>query len=71
MKGKEVRVLSTEYSIEELESQHASLLPEREALGFINITNIVALNLAIAVNAGGAGSIAAAVANQFISVNQH
>jgi hypothetical protein len=63
-------VLSTDYSVEELESQHASLLPEREALGLINLTNIIAVNLAIAVNAGTAGSLASAVANQWISVSQ-
>ena len=51
-------------TVEELERQEASLLPTREALSLINITNIVAINLAIAVNAATVNSTAAATAIQ-------
>jgi hypothetical protein len=34
----------------------ADLVPEREALGFIDIATITAVNLAIAVNAGNLGA---------------
>ena len=55
----------------ELEATSAELLPAREALAFINITNITAVNLAIAVNAASVGSVAQAVALQGIVVRQH
>jgi hypothetical protein len=56
-------VVCTDYSSEELVGQHASLLPEREALAWINLTNIIAINLAIAVNAATVGAVANAAIN--------
>jgi len=50
--------------------QSAELLPMREALALINITNITAVNLAIAVNAGTIGSTATAVALQHLAAFQ-
>jgi hypothetical protein len=55
----------------EIASQSAELLPTREALALVNITNITAVNLAIAVNAASIGSVAAANAFQYIAVYQH
>ncbi|MEV0798213.1 MULTISPECIES: hypothetical protein [unclassified Kribbella] len=50
--------------------QSAELLPTREALALINITNITAVNLAIAVNAGTIGSTATAAALQHLAAFQ-
>jgi len=56
----------------ELESVTAELLPSREALSWlnINVANITAVNMAVAVNAGTHGSTADAVALQEIYVLQ-
>ena len=51
-------------TVEELEGQQATLLPAREALSLFNFTNIVAINLALAVNAASFGSPAIATAVQ-------
>ena len=60
----------TELSIAELHDQHAAILPEREALGLINIANPVGVNLSIAVNAASFGSAATAIAGQGLTVGQ-
>lgn len=57
-------------SVAELEATTVELLPSRETLAWINIANINAVNLAIAVNAGTFGSYAYASANQLIGVSQ-
>jgi hypothetical protein len=49
---------------EELDREEAIALPDRETLALINITNIAAINLAVAVNAATIGSSAAALALQ-------
>lgn len=56
----------------ELEGVSAELLPAREALSWItvNIANVTAVNMALAVNAGTFGSYANAVALQDIQVYQ-
>jgi hypothetical protein len=54
----------------ELEATTAELLPARETLAWINVTNITAVNLAIAINAASCGSVASAVALQGIAVSQ-
>ena len=54
----------------ELEATTVELLPSRETLAFINIANITAVNLALAVNAGTFGSVAYASANQLVVVGQ-
>jgi hypothetical protein len=57
-------------SVAELEATTVELLPSRETLAWINIANITAVNLALAVNAGTFGSVAYASANQLIGVSQ-
>jgi len=60
-----------------LDGEAVELLPDRAALGGwcygpqggINITTVTAINIAIAVNAGGAGSSAVALALQGISIH--
>ena len=67
------QALRTGLSIAELEVEQAELLPAREALGGYggyNVANIWASNTALAINAGSWGSLAAASANQYISVYQ-
>jgi len=59
-----------ELSMTELEATSVELLPSRETLAFINIANVTAVNLAIAVNAATIGSLAAAQANQTVAVVQ-
>jgi hypothetical protein len=54
----------------ELEESSVELLPGRETLALFNVTNIVAVNLAIAVNAYTFGSAANATALQQIAVLQ-
>jgi hypothetical protein len=57
-----------EISRREMDCQHAEVLPAREALSsLVNITNITAVNVAIAVNAATIGSTAAATALQNVS----
>jgi hypothetical protein len=52
-------------------NQSVDLLPAREALALVNFTNITAVNLAIAVNAGSFGSAATAAAVQGVGVHQY
>jgi hypothetical protein len=57
-----------EISRREIERQRVEVLPAREALSsLVNITNITAVNVAIAVNAATIGSTAAATALQSVS----
>lgn len=58
-----------EVSAEELNEQSLELLPERAALGLIDITTIVPINISIAVNAASIGSTAAAQAIQGTGVH--
>ena len=57
-------------SVSELEATTVELLPSRETLAFINVANVTAVNLAIAVNAASFGSAAYASANQLVWVQQ-
>jgi hypothetical protein len=58
--------------LDELDAQYVELLPARETLYFdINIAPVIAVNLAIAVNAATIGSTANALAVQEIAVFQH
>ncbi len=60
------------WSVAELDDQLVEVLPARETLFFnINISNIIAVNMAIAVNAASIGSVANALAVQQIAVGQH
>ena len=55
---------------EELAIESAELLPPRETLGCqigcVNVSNVVGVNLAIAVNAATVNSAATATANQYL-----
>jgi hypothetical protein len=55
-------------SFSELEATSVELLPSRETLAFINIANVTAVNLAIAVNTltFGSSAYAAAVQNVYV-----
>jgi hypothetical protein len=54
----------------ELVREPAAVLPRREALGLVNITNITAVNVSIALNAATIGSTAVAGATQGIVIFQ-
>ena len=58
-------------SVTKLEATTIQLLPSRETLAFINVANVTAVNLAIAVNAATISSTAYASANQLVWVQQH
>ena len=59
-------------SIDELDAQSLELLPPRETLFFdINVTPVIAVNTALAVNAATIGSTAIANAGQHVFVFQH
>jgi len=55
----------------ELEAASAQLLPDRETLscsvGCVNVTNVVGVNLAIAVNAASINASANAMATQYLT----
>ncbi|MBD8868838.1 hypothetical protein [Nocardioides donggukensis] len=59
----------------ELEAECAQLLPARETLscqiGCVNVTNIVGVNIALAVNAASINSSANALAMQYLSSVQY
>lgn len=58
----------TEWVVSEIDDQLMEALPRRETLFFdVNITNVVGVNLAIAVNAASIGVSAAALANQQVA----
>lgn len=57
-------------SAAELEATTVELLPSRETLAWINVANVTAVNLALAINAGTWGSAAYASANQIVAVSQ-
>ena len=58
--------------IDELNAQSLELLPPRETLFFdINVAPVIAVNLALAINAATIGSTAIANAGQDIFVLQH
>lgn len=58
-------------SVTELEATTVELLPSRETLAWINVANVTAVNLALAINAGTICSSAMASANQLVVVDQH
>lgn len=56
--------------LEELESQSAQLLPAKETLcvfACVNVSPVVGVNLAIAINAASIGTQANAVAMQYLA----
>ena len=59
---------------DELSLQEAQLLPRRETLclfGCVNVSNVVGVNVAIAVNAATINSQANALALQYLASAQH
>ena len=57
----------------ELDTQVAALLPRRDTLcyvGCINVTNVVGVNLAIAINAASINTSATAWAGQYLAAWQ-
>lgn len=57
-------------AMSDLVSEEIELLPSRETLAFINVANVTATNLALALNAASFGSSANALAGQAIFVVQ-
>ena len=57
-------------SVTELEATTVELLPSRETLALLNVANVTAVNIAIAVNAATIGSAAFANAYQSVKVYQ-
>ncbi|HZA77418.1 MAG TPA: hypothetical protein VE623_13635 [Acidimicrobiales bacterium] len=57
-------------SYAELDATPGELVPERETLALVNITNVVAVNIALAVNAATINSTANAAAGQLLAVGQ-
>ena len=57
-------------SVAELEATGGEILPRRETLALVNIANITAVNIAIAINVGGPNASALALAEQFIALGQ-
>ncbi len=59
----------------ELQGESAALLPRRETLacqiGCVNVTAVVGVNLAFAINAASANAIAHAAAVQYLGSFQH
>ncbi len=57
-------------AMSDLVSEEIELLPSRETLALVNVANVTATNLALAINAGSFGSSANAFAGQAIFVLQ-
>lgn len=59
----------------DLASESVTLLPRRETLdcqiGCVNVSNVVAVNLAVAVNAASVNSWAQALASQYVASAQY
>lgn len=55
----------------ELDEQQLEMLPSRDTMALINITNIIGVNLAIAVNAASINASANATAMQYLGSWQH
>jgi len=62
--------MTSALTFEELDRQAVELLPSRDTLALINITNIVAVNIALAVNAASINATANAAALQYIGPSQ-
>lgn len=62
--------MSALLTFDELDGQEIELLPSRDTMALINITNIVAVNIALAINAASINATANAVAMQAIGSAQ-
>jgi len=58
------------FMLQELDQELGELMPRREALSLVNITNITAVNVSLALNAATIGSTAVAGATQGIVLFQ-
>jgi hypothetical protein len=52
---------------EELATQAIELLPARETLWSVNVTNVIGVNISLAINAASAGASASSLAAQQLS----
>ena len=57
-------------TMEDLALQHGELLPQRAALALVNVVNITAVNIALAINAASITAQANAFAGQAIFAAQ-
>jgi hypothetical protein len=57
-------------TLAELEEQNIELLPARNTMALINITNVVGVNIALAINAASINASASATASQFLGTWQ-
>jgi hypothetical protein len=55
---------------EELDRQPIELLPARETLWSINVTNVIGVNIALAINAASINASASAIAGQQLAAVQ-
>ncbi|HSK26902.1 MAG TPA: hypothetical protein VK894_08345 [Jiangellales bacterium] len=61
---------SSTISVEELRAESGELLPTRDAMALINITNITAVGIAISVNAASVNASANAMVGQALGSYQ-
>ena len=58
-------------AIAELDAQATELLPARRTLWSINVTNVIGVNIALAINAASIATNATALANQQLAAALH
>jgi hypothetical protein len=56
---------------DELAAQSLELLPARETLWSVNVTNVIGVNIALAINAASINASALAYANQYLGAFAH
>lgn len=56
---------------DELAAQSLELLPRRETLWGVNVTNVVGVNISLALNAASIGTTASSFAGQHLLAWQH
>jgi hypothetical protein len=58
-------------SVEELRAETVELLPSRDAMALVNVTNVTVVGIAISVNAASINASASAAVNQAIATYQY
>jgi hypothetical protein len=58
-------------SVEELWTETAELLPSRDALSLVNVTNVTVVGIAISVNAASINASASAAVGQALTTYQY
>lgn len=53
-------------TLAELDEQNVEMLPVRNTMALINITNVIGVNIALAINAASINASASATASQFL-----